>query len=401
MRGSTWYVATGLYLICILIITLSPQSSSVYNGPALHLLDLRERWLADWILNCLLFIPLGLLLGARGLSLRSGLLLASFVSLGIECAQFLIPGRLATALDILSNSAGCGVGMLLFSLLRRGPAVQPLPLLWGNLLWTVGCLISLPIAAHLMRPHFPETQYYGQWNAELAHLESYSGKLTDATLGPFPLPSHVLKNSAAIRQALQNHQTLELQFQYVVAPEKLAPLFSIFDENQQEIVLVGVAGQQLIFRQRRNALAYGLDQADFSTPQLNNFQTGKHYALTIQYNDWQFCSDYSGQPQCSEALGWERLWSFLRYPESWRGFGFQLLDWAWLTCLTLPLAWYNSRSRQLRYFTWLIPGITLWISPYWGFAAADIPAFLAITSACLLGILLGHILPARKEGVTN
>ena len=60
------------------------------------------------VLNTLLFIPLGLIAGRRGV--LTSIAIGASVSLGIEVTQLWIPGRFSNLADIVWNSLGAGIG---------------------------------------------------------------------------------------------------------------------------------------------------------------------------------------------------------------------------------------------------------------------------------------------------
>ena len=90
------------------------------------------RWiLADGLLNVLFFLPLGFLVarggGARGVV--AALLVGFGLSLAIEVGQFAIPGRSSSALDLIANTLGAGLGALMAqAAARRAARSLPAPL---------------------------------------------------------------------------------------------------------------------------------------------------------------------------------------------------------------------------------------------------------------------------------
>ncbi len=72
-----------------------------------------RRWLADGLLNLLLFVPLGLGLGWNGRSVLRAATIGFLLSTAIELAQLWIPGRDSSLSDVIFNTAGTIVGALL------------------------------------------------------------------------------------------------------------------------------------------------------------------------------------------------------------------------------------------------------------------------------------------------
>ena len=134
---------------------------------------------ADFILNVLLFLPIGYAASLRLDSLNRALLLAVAATVGIELLQFAIPGRHPTLGDIVANSLGgafgCGIA------LRRVPAL-------------VRRLTPLALAAVLagtvwaFEPSLPDSAYYGQWTPRLTSFDPYDGQVLRAYTGSVDLP---------------------------------------------------------------------------------------------------------------------------------------------------------------------------------------------------------------------
>lgn len=123
-----------MYLAVVGWITLGPQPINTGNGywlwRVLRFFSSHEstQWLTydrvEFLANLAMFIPIGvffvLLFGRRlwFLSVLSGVLL----TLAIEFAQRFIPGRVSDVRDLVANSLGTVVGVLLALVLTRAKA---------------------------------------------------------------------------------------------------------------------------------------------------------------------------------------------------------------------------------------------------------------------------------------
>lgn len=105
-------VLVALYILIILWVTLftrEPRAARIVKG---LFWEVRMGFWWDIVLNILLFIPLGFLLGDKGLkAVLFGFLLSAF----IECAQYVAALGYCEADDVLNNTIGCGFGILLCS----------------------------------------------------------------------------------------------------------------------------------------------------------------------------------------------------------------------------------------------------------------------------------------------
>ena len=105
-------VFIALYILIILCVTLfsrRPMETRIFRG---LFWEVRMGYWWDIVLNILLFIPLGFLLGDRGWkAVLFGFLLSAF----IELIQYFLLLGYCEADDVLNNTIGCGLGVLLWT----------------------------------------------------------------------------------------------------------------------------------------------------------------------------------------------------------------------------------------------------------------------------------------------
>jgi VanZ family protein len=138
-RGRSWgrsAARTGiaLYLLVPAVLTLGPSRPDAGDADFRRIVDgVVGRLTAgqvevssvelEVLANVLLLVPLGLLLAFAFPRLPLSLLLAlaALLSLGIETMQYLLlPGRVATLVDVLANTGGAAIGLVLAADARSG-----------------------------------------------------------------------------------------------------------------------------------------------------------------------------------------------------------------------------------------------------------------------------------------
>src|SRR4029077_6988777 len=88
-----------------------------------------DRGRADFLLNVILFLPLGCALRLAGARIRTAVLIGMFLSITIELTQAFIPGRDTSLGDVISNTTGTFLGFVVAAVIlaeprgRRPPAV--------------------------------------------------------------------------------------------------------------------------------------------------------------------------------------------------------------------------------------------------------------------------------------
>jgi len=208
----------------------------------------------DALLNVLLFVPLGLSLCYMGQSRRLVLLTAFLTSSIIELLQLGIPGRESSVGDVITNTAGACLGILLYStwrtLLLPTPAQARRCAVGAAVLWTI-------LAAGTMwcfEPAPTERPYYGQWSPEDVYPANYRGSVYSARTGGVLIPAGRIPNPIPLRQQLRaNSQAIQITTCTGPPTEKLASIVSVADDGHQEILLVGQWGTSLVFRTRMRA----------------------------------------------------------------------------------------------------------------------------------------------------
>ena len=113
MNGKGRKFILALYVFFILWMTLftrEPRAARIVKG---LFWEVRMGYWWDIVLNILLFIPLGFLLGDRGWkAVLFGFLLSAF----IECAQYIFLLGYCEADDVLNNTIGTVIGFYLYRL---------------------------------------------------------------------------------------------------------------------------------------------------------------------------------------------------------------------------------------------------------------------------------------------
>lgn len=213
-----------------------------------------ELGMVDVVLNILLFVPFGAALRWRGHRVGRIALLSFGLSLAVELVQAAIPGRDPSLSDLLTNTAGGALGGMLAGwwpqLVRpeRG-AARLLAGAWAGL-W----LLQTALTAVMVRPSLPRTWYWGQLAPDLEQFDRFHGRVVSAAVGANRVRMGRLAASAEVRRALLAGEPLLGVATPGDRTSRIAPIVSIFDEQQREIVLVGRWGDDLVYRLRTGSV---------------------------------------------------------------------------------------------------------------------------------------------------
>jgi hypothetical protein len=295
----------------ILALTLVPVGGPAPSGFQWRLFA-EELDLSDFICNVVLFVPLAIALRCSGVSARKTVALGLLLSAAIEFAQLrVVSGRDASFSDLLSNTLGAvaGVALVRWFPTRRRSALRGV----------AAAALSLAVIAttgFLQHPSFPSTPYYGQWTADLGHYEWYRGKVLSVEIGGRPIPSWRLADTRAVRELLASGAALHVRAVAGTRTERLAPLFSIYDSRQREILLVGPDGDDLVLHVRSRADDLLLRSMELRwRGALVGVASGDALTVSVRRERAGYCLAVNARERCGLAFTAGRAWELLQsYP---------------------------------------------------------------------------------------
>ena len=341
-----WFVIASV--AAILAATLVPVAGGKPE-PWLGCVVCGDRGIADVLVNVLLFLPFGAALAAAGVPLSRCVLAGALVSAGVEFAQLYVPGRDPNLGDVVANTLGSGLGVVLVATAPRW--ILPAGALGTRLSRTAALAAAALcyVTGWLLSPVLPPFPYLALWTPNLGYLEWYRGRVRDVTLGNAFLPPGLVVNSAAVRELLLASPGPSLHVRAVAGPPTVAlgGLLVIDDQRQREVLLLGPDRNDLVFRYRTRAVALHLrlDAPDirFSNA-LRSVATGDTLAITVRGSRGQYTMSANGSR--AEGLGFTVAsgWGLLLYPQALPAWFKTLCSVVWLTALWAPAGFW-ARTR--------------------------------------------------------
>lgn len=355
-----------------------------------------ERGVADAILNVLLFGPLGIALSLSGWSGRRVYLVAALLSSTIEFVQLLIPGRDPSAGDVLFNLLGVAAGVLVTRSAARWllPGRRQASRL--SLAAAVSAVAVFVLSGILLAPSFPDSVYYGQWTPNLGHLEWYRGRVLEAEFGPVTLPGQRLEESDSVRSLLLKGAPLRVRAIAGPPTGRLAPLFSIYDAHQRELVLVGPDRDDLVYRYRTRAAALRLDQPDlrFSNA-MRQVTPGDTLEIAVRRGPGGRCISLDRARACNLGFGVGSGWALLLYPEGVPVWVRMVLSAGWVAALAVPVGFWARREWGTVLATGVVAGGLVIVPWATALATATVVEVLGGVVGLLAGALLHGYVKSR------
>ena len=372
----------------ILAATIPPSSEGGVGNRALCLLC-GERGLADFILNLALYVPFGLALAARAWTLIGVMATAGALSLGIEAAQLLvIPGRDASLGDLLSNTAGAGIGWLAWLERVWGPKADGRVAASLPIVAALAAVAAVLVGLWLLEGRYPEKQYHLQWTRELPHMEAYPGEVLTTGVGSLELngPPGPIRRSASVRTLLLKGGPAWAVVRTARPRAGLAQIFglSVYADGAREIVFLGADGTDLVYRHRRVAETIKLDRADTRFPgAFAGVEPGTVVEISVQKKGTDYCAGVGDRFMCVPALSAPDTWTLLAYRPSLRPWIRDVAGYLWLALLFAPAGLVGVGWRK-RGMAAGIAALGLSLGPL--LLGAPVTSIFAIFSA-ILGIM--------------
>lgn len=219
-----------------------------------------QEWGIDFVLNIALFVPLGIVFRLARVPLFPAILGVLATSFVIEVFQLLIPQRITSIDDLISNSLGGTLGFFLGGHMRAILAPRPRQAAAAVLAAGVFAFAVPWGTLWLFEPAPTDHPYWGQFSPVLGQFDRFEGTIIEASVGGEPLRNGRLPNTDAVRRRLrQDSVTVRAVVRGGRATEQLAPVVSIFDGEHNEVMLLGREGSRsLTFRLRSRASRIGL-----------------------------------------------------------------------------------------------------------------------------------------------
>jgi hypothetical protein len=330
----------GIALV-ILAVTLRPGGGG--SGSTVCLIC-GERGLADFLANIILFAPFGAAVAWRTRRGWLAPMLGGLLSLGIEALQWqLIPARDASLGDFVANCLGAAVGAFLvyarpWRPLRHGAVVRSSVIA----ALTIATLVS---ALTLFTISYDRTQYWLHWVPRYRNLAQYHGEVVDTRIGALAwFGSQKMEDVDSIRKVLA---TQPIEFRFVAGPPSrtLAPIVSISDQNDDEVILIGAERSDLVYRFRARANDFRLDHDNVRfAAALQNVREGDTVAVAAFLRRKEQCVSVNGQPTCNHGFTVGDTWSLLVGLNAGRA-ATVLLSIVWMFVVFVPTGFVTHNLR--------------------------------------------------------
>ena len=367
-----WAVLGMLAVIGLLTLWPNPSQAELSAQTPFFCFPCGPSGTSDLIRNVVFFIPLGITLGVRGISVGAALGISLAVTGTVEFLQYLIvPGRDAAMADIVANTVGGGIGCLMG---RHGAALlfmRPRQAAYVTVVWATLGVLGIGLMGWSLPSSFPRGTWYGQWAPFGNEPEWFTGDVIEVTLGHRKLPHWRLADSDTRRQELAE-DTVRLGARVVSMLPPPTPLNIVaLADSSTKLIALGQGDRDLGLSLRTKAALIALHTPYFVRRNVMPPLAGD--TLVVEGTYWRGYARINGMPlELSPLDGWSLL-----IPAT-VGSGIAIfVSAAWLIALFAPIGWYGGQV------------------PSSAWAAA--PVLVLLADAVMMARLAGTPYPASWE----
>jgi hypothetical protein len=251
----------------------------------------------------------------------------------------------------------------------------------------------------MLGPRPSRDTYAGQWTAELGHLEVYRGRVTTAYVGELPVPSWQMPaESERLRVLVAEGAPIRVAAVAGPPVSGLAPIFSIYDDEDREILLVGTDGEDAVFQYRTLGMALKMDRPSLRLPgAFRGIREGDPLRIEVVRRGRGFCMAVNAMRSCSVGYSLADTWGVFLALFSLDGGGRRLLGLAWLAALFVPAGyWLRTRRDALPAGAAVAAGLLLvpWAA---GLVPTPPAEFLAVAAGLGAGALARRLASASRR----
>jgi hypothetical protein len=320
--------AIALALLPILIATLRPAGGALPSGWTLALVE-GDAGIAELLQNIILFIPLGLALALSNSRTLRNIAAGALLSLAVEFAQQWLPGRDPSVGDLVFNTLGTAVGVLLVRTARRWLWPAPSRAAWLSLASAALAATVWLGTGWLLRPLLPRANALELRAPDLGkHADIFSG--------------HVL----TVTGRLGVTEPLRIVTTAGAPSTRFAPILDVDDGPGPAGTIVAVDRTDLVLRNRSRSMFLRLDRPDLRA---RHALAGIAPGDTITIAAWTdgtgpaFCLAVDERKWCGLGYTMGDGWRLIFYPEHFPPAALSLLNALWIAGWCLGLGWWGRR----------------------------------------------------------
>jgi hypothetical protein len=230
----------------------------------------------------------------------------------------------------------------------------------------------------------------------LRRLRWYPGRIVGAEVDGITVPAGIVTDSQALRERLLAGAPIRVRAVVGVPSAMLAPLVTLHDAARNEILLVAVEGDDVVFRLRTRAAVAKLDSPTLrARGVMRGLVPGDDLTVTLSRPGKTYCLDVNARSICGLGFTLGMGWSFFLYSQIPSGWPHEVLNALWIMALLFPFGFWFRRRWESVLGAMLITATAMALCTSLGHLVAA-PAEIG---AAFVGILGGLLCSSRRAPV--
>jgi len=310
----------------ILFFTLRRGGTELTSGWSYNLTS-GDAALAELIQNILLFIPLGLSLTLAGVRPWRGVTIGALLSFTVEFLQQWIPGRDPNIGDIVTNTIGTALGVLLVVAAPIWLWAPPRRSVWQARLTAALAVLVWYGTGAMLRQTFPPPPYHIVTTPDFSFFGHYEGEVLTVTPG--------LRSLAVIAVAAPH------------PPGRTSPLMALLDQRDERALMLSVDGPDLTLRYAMPALHATLEQPDLRLRgAMKSVAPGDTFTAATWHDSTNICLRLNATARCHLGYTIGDGWKLIFYPEGRPAWVLGMINTLWMAGCVIGVGLWAARARS-------------------------------------------------------
>ena len=367
----------------ILFFTVRPGGEAELAQGWSYTLTYGPAALAELIQNLLLFIPLGVSLTLAGVRPVRVVAIGGLLSFSVEFLQQWIPGRDPSVGDIVCNTTGTALGVLLVVAAPIWLWAPPRRSVWQARLTALIALLAWYGTGAMVRQTFPPGPYRLVTTPDLPYLGRYEGEGLKVTTG---LGSLEVRAVAAPSP-----------------PGRTSPVVAALDPHDEQVLLLSVDGQDLTLRYAMPALRWTLEQPDLRLRGgMRSVAPRDTFTAATWHDSTNICLRVNATERCHLGYTIGDGWKLIYYPEGRPPWTLGLINTLWMVGCVIGVGFWGARGSNGK-GGWLAMGLViagvLMVPLITGLKPTPLYEWIGAVGGMAIGFWVGS--PGRRPGVSR
>jgi VanZ like protein len=318
--------AAALSTAAILFFTLREGGEATLSSWSFYL-TAGDAALAELLQNIILFMPLGICLTLAGVRPFRVVALGGLLSFTVEFLQQWIPGRDPSVGDIVCNTIGTALGVLLLVAAPLWLWVSPHRSAWQARITAALAVFVWYGTGLLVRQVFPPGPYNILTTPRLPFFGHYKGEVLKMTTG---------------------FQSVEVRAVAAPSPpDRTSPLIAGLARNDERVLMLAVEGQDLTLRYDMPAVRWTLEQPDLRLRDgMKAVAPRDTFTAATWHDSTNICLRVNTTSRCHLGYTIGDGWKLIYYPEAWAPWMLGVINTLWMVGCVIGVGFWGARGAR-------------------------------------------------------